>query len=646
MSSICVRAAAKYPAALAALAIMALTLLVAAPEPTAAAVLTERMSVSSAEAQATGGGSAGASITPDGRYVAFYSNATNLVAGDTNGLYDIFVRDRLLGTTTRVNVATGGAQATGGASFAPSISADGRFVSFQSRATNLVTGDTNGLMDIFVHDRSAGTTSRVSVTSGGAQVTGGESVSSSISADGRFVAFGSYATNLVVGDTNNHSDIFVRDRWAGTTTRWSVTGPGGQALNGDSGSPSISADGTRVTFDSYATNLVSGDTNVKWDIFVRDGRAGTTSRASVSSSGAQAASHSYAPSISANGRYVAFESSTNDLVPGDTNASSDVFVRDTLSGVTKRVSLTSSGAQASSHSYAASISADGRYVAFDSDATNLVSGDTNGQRDVFVHDRVRATTRRASISASGGQSNAGSHLSSVSADGRRVAFESYASTLVSNDTNGELDVFVQTGPAYTVRLADRTRFSTAVAIARDGFPGWAGVKHVVIASGDDRAAADPLAASGLCWAYDAPMLLVSAARTPDEVKVAVKEIVQANGPVTLHVVGGPISVPDARLNEIRAYVGAASVGVDRLLATGSRYDMAAAIARRMRYVADADPAKFMPLAALFANGADSTKFFDALALSPISASTGAPILLVTATSIPPATKAYVTEFDP
>jgi len=197
------------------------------------------------------------------------------------------------------------------------------------------------------------------------------------------------------------------------------------------------------------------------------------------------------------------------------------------------------------------------------------------------------------------------------------------------------------------RLSDRTRFSTAVAIALDGFPGWVGVKHVIIASGDDRAAADPLAASGLCWAYDGPMLLVSAARTPDEVKTAIKEIVSVNGPITLHVVGGPVSVPDARLAElVAAGGGSGKVTLDRILRTGGRYDLAAAIALRMQTVAAGDPAKTMPKVALFANGADNNKFFDALALSPISAGTGAPILLVTATSVPPATAGAVKSLAP
>jgi DNA-binding beta-propeller fold protein YncE len=227
-----------------------------------------------------------------------------------------------------------------------------------------------------------------------------------------------------------------------------------------------------------------------------------------------------------------------------------------------------------------------------------------------------------------------------------IAIAAAGDVYVVDDLNHRIQYFVGP-PAPVDRVSDRTRYSTGVAIAREAFPEWAGVKHVVIASGDDRAAADPLAASGLCWAYDAPMLLVSAARTPDEVKAAISQIVAANGPITLHIVGGVISVPNARVAElVAAGGGSGTVATDRILATGNRFDLARAIALRMRGVAAADPAKTMPKVALFANGADVTKFFDALALSPISGARGAPILLVTATSIPPATAAALADLAP
>ncbi len=208
-------------------------------------------------------------ISADGRFVAFYSGATNLVSGDTNGTTDVFVHDRQTGTTERVSVATGGGQADNGSFGPPAISADGRFVAFYSNATNLVGGDTNSKYDIFVHDRQTGTTERVSVATGGGQATD-SSQSPAISADGRFVTFYSNATNLVGGDTNGAADVFVHDRQTGTTERVSVATGGGQATGGDSYDPAISADGRFVAFDSAATNLVSGDSNSSDDMFVHD----------------------------------------------------------------------------------------------------------------------------------------------------------------------------------------------------------------------------------------------------------------------------------------------------------------------------------------------------------------------------------------
>ncbi len=191
------------------------------------------------------------------------------------------------------------------------------------------------------------------------------------------------------------------------------------------------------------------------------------------------------------------------------------------------------------------------------------------------------------------------------------------------------------------RVAGQSRYSTAVAVARRGFDpsgdkSWPDVEHVIIASGEDRAAADPLAAAGLCWAYDAPLFLVSSKSVPSEVAQAVNEIVAANGSTNVLIVGGPVSVPDKRFTELDAAVSG-TLTEERILAVGNRFDLAAAIARRVMLIADLDPAKDTPPAALVANGADPTKFFDALALSPISAAKGCPILLVKANSIPAAT---------
>ncbi len=415
------------------------------------AVTTYRVSLGAGGVQA-GDASEESAVSGDGRYVAFESAATTLVAGDTNGTWDVFVRDRLLGTTERVSVATDGAQADADC-YSPSISADGRFVAFYSAASNLVDGDSNGTWDVFVRDRLLGTTERASVATGGDQSNGSCS-SPAISADGHHVAFSSDASNLVDADTNGFVDIFVRDLSSGTTERVSVAADGGQA-GGRNQDVSISADGRFVAFTSMATTLVAGDTNGFADIFVRDRQLATTERVDVAADGGQTDAWSGYPSISADGRYVAFQSESDALVVGDTNGVSDVFVRDRKLGTTGRVSLTTAGGQARGDCWTPSISADGRYVAFASNATTLVAGDTNAGTDIFVRDRLAGITERVSVATDGAQGNADSSSASfpaISANGRCVVFDSVATNLVANDTNGEDDVF----------LADRGRLSISI----------------------------------------------------------------------------------------------------------------------------------------------------------------------------------------
>ncbi len=406
----------------------------------AAAQTTTRVSVSSAGAQANGLSSQRPAISADGRLVAFESDAANLVAGDTNASFDVFVRNRETGQTTRVSISSMGEQGDS-RSEAPAISADGRFVAFSSYASNLVTGDTNNVPDVFVHDRQTGQTTRVSVSSGGNQAndfSGGPS----ISADGRFVAFSGLASNLVVGDTNGKDDVFVHDRQTGVTTRVSVASTGAQG-NMFSQSPSISAEGGLVAFFSASNNLVPGDTNNSWDVFVHDRQTTQTSRVSVASTGAQASNHSSSPSISADGRFVSFRSVASNLIPGDTNGADDLFVHDRQTGLTARVSVSTTGTQANGGSFFASISADGRWVAFHSSATNLVAGDTNARQDIFVHDRQLAQTTRESVTTAGGQGNGWSVLPCITPDGRYVAFASDATNLVPGDTNNVYDTFVR-----------------------------------------------------------------------------------------------------------------------------------------------------------------------------------------------------------
>ena len=398
---------------------------------------TARISMNSAGGQALASSNS-PRMSADGRYVVFGSYATNLVPGDTNATDDIFLRDLQTGITARVSLNSNGIQGDG-SSNGPSISADGRYIVFTSNAANLVTEDTNGLSDVFAYDRQTAAMRRVSVSSNGAQANN-ESYYPSISSDGHFIAFQSTATTLVASDTNAMSDIFVRDMQSGITTRVSVA-PNGAQANSVSASPCISADGRYVAFHSLASNLVSGDTNGRADIFVHDLQSGATTRASVDSNATQANADSYNPSISADGRYIAFESAATNLIPADTGVN-DIFVHDMQTGTTVRASISSSGYQGNNTSTAASISGDGRYVAFYSYATNLVSGDTNGVNDIFVRDLQSGMTMRASVASNGTQANGSSGTPFISADGQYVTFYSFATNLVSNDTNGTADSFI------------------------------------------------------------------------------------------------------------------------------------------------------------------------------------------------------------
>lgn len=380
------------------------------------------------------------SINANGRWVAFASAATTLVAGDANGLSDVFVRDRTSVSTERVSVGIGGVEGNG-VSWDPFLSADGRYVAFTSAADNLVGGDVNAAEDVFLHDRFLGTTLRVCLNSIGLAANGASS-SASLSGDGRMVAFDSVADNLVLGDANLLRDVFVRDRTSGTTVRVSVNSAGGEA-NGASSRPSISADGRFVAFESDADNLVLNDVNGLRDVFVHDLLTGTTILVSGGLSGAPSNGASEHASLAASGRFVAFESVADNLLPADANGCTDVFVRDTLSGVTTRASVDSSGLEGDAASRNPFIAAGGRYVTFDSEATNLVLGDVNGVTDVFCRDRLRGATTRASLTTGGLEGNGASTEPVISSDCRYVAFASVADGLVAGDINGVGDVFVR-----------------------------------------------------------------------------------------------------------------------------------------------------------------------------------------------------------
>ncbi|MET0499045.1 MAG: malectin domain-containing carbohydrate-binding protein [Steroidobacteraceae bacterium] len=527
----------------------------------------ERISVSTQGAQGNSR-SYGDALTPDGRYIVFDSEASNMVAGDANAAPDTFIRDRVRGTTERVslgnNAAEGNASSRRGA-----ISADGRYVAFASLASNFVPGMPTGIY-IFVRDRQAGTTQLVSVAANGSPASTVEFFT--MSADGRYVAFDSWMHELVPGDTNSKSDVYVRDRVLGFTERVSVTSTGAQGADGggfdDHGSSrsSISRDGRYISFIS-SSRLVPEDTDTAYDMYLRDRVAHTTERigtegetgrsagqsfssisadgryvafeisgrifigdrqastsamiplgnsvtgggdsktdrslsadgrytafaspaklvagtsdglypdvfvqdaqthiievASVGRDGEPANAESFYPAINASGRYVAFASFASNLVgPGNLDYISDIYLRDRDTRSTELISVNTSGGEGDGTSWYAAISADGRFVAFASEADNLVSGDTNQMFDVFVRDRRLGTTRRVSVSSTGEQSNGDSIGLAISADGRYVAFDSWASNLVANDTNGGTDVFVhdlQTGSTVRASVTDSAAQAT------------------------------------------------------------------------------------------------------------------------------------------------------------------------------------------
>ncbi len=282
---------------------------------------------------------------------------------------------------------------------------------------------------------------RVSVTSVGIQANG-NSEEPSISSDGSIVAFISEATNLVPGDTNDVQDVFVHDLDTGITERVSVASAGTQG-DDDAFTLSLSSNGSFVAFGSFATNLVLGDTNDVIDVFVHDRDTGTTERVSIATVGTQANDESFSPAISSTGRFVAFRSDATNLVANDTNNNSDIFVRDRTLGITQRVSVASDGTQANGDSISPAISSDGRFVAFSSEASNLVAGDTNNKADIFVHDRQNDTTE---LIIGPAEFNTGSGTiivaPAISPDGGFLGFRSNADDLVPGDTNNSFDTFL------------------------------------------------------------------------------------------------------------------------------------------------------------------------------------------------------------
>lgn len=425
------------------MAILFFTLIVWFSQSTAAEILmpqtnlaVQRVSVSTGGAQGNGdSGSFGIYMPAEGSRVYFASPATNLVAGDTNGTWDIFVRDLNNDQTDIISTAQGGIQGDQMSSNSVYASADGRYVVFQSSATNLVANDTNGYPDVFLKDMNTGYVELISVATDDTQGDDGSGWSGglAVSNDGRYVAFTSHATNLVTNDTNGFRDTFLRDRQAGTTIRISVSNAGEQG-NDYVGGVDISGDGSYITFSSRATNLTAEQLGGMFLYHVPTQQLDFIASSNVVSS----------PQISLDGVWVVFYSDNADLVTEDTNNVQDTFLYNRLNGTFARVSVSTDSGEGNGASWYGAISSNAQYVAFASEATNLVSDDNNGVIDIFVRDMESGQTIRVSKTEDGVEANNASRGRplTISADGQRVAFSSTATNLVANDTNGEADAFV------------------------------------------------------------------------------------------------------------------------------------------------------------------------------------------------------------
>lgn len=414
----------------------------------------ERVSVASDGSQADNG-SYQAVISDDGSVIAFRSSATNLIAGDTNAWPDIFLRDLVAGTTERISLTTGGGQVSS-YSKAPSISSDGQIIAFEGRS--------GGITTVQVFDRTTGTVADPlpDTFSGTATEPAQARVDPAVSGDGRLFVFATTSTlaNLfpasirpVTTDSDTTPDIYLYDLDTTPTPRVERVSnlSDSNEINADNRNPAPSETGQYVVFESFSDQL-NNDSNSEGDILLKDRNSGLLQLVSVTPAGVSGNAASLEGAVSDDGNVVAFRSDASDLVTGDTNDRLDIFVRDISAETTVRVSVASDGTQANQNSLEPDISGDGRFVVFRSNATNLVPDDSNERPDVFVHDRMTGTTARVG-QPPGDEADGGSANPAISGDGQWIVFESDASNLVTGDTNEARDIFRAPNPLFTAVTA-------------------------------------------------------------------------------------------------------------------------------------------------------------------------------------------------
>lgn len=367
----------------------------------------------------------GRAMSRNGRWVVFRSNDTTLVPGSSNDHAQVYLVDRQTRAAEHISVGLDGPG--NGDSFNATISHDGRYIAFWSEASNLVPGDSNNIGDIFVRDRFAGTTKRVNVGPGNLQATA-ESNYPAISGDGRIVAFMSTALELA-NDLNGQAQVFVHDQNTGTTELISRTPQNGPAL-GTSREPALSSDGRFVAFESNARDLVPGDGNFVDDIFVFDRVDHTMARVSNRVDGSASSNSSYGPSISDDGRIVAFHAN-GSMLPEDSNGQVDGYVFDRATQVLRRATLSHLQGQLNFGAFYVVVSGDGQWVAFTSSSSDTVPGAVGGIRnDIYVRRLSDGLVRRVSVNSNGVQPDDSSNFPTIGRDGTLVGFASQATNLL------------------------------------------------------------------------------------------------------------------------------------------------------------------------------------------------------------------------